>query len=173
MDNCGTVFDSGSFANVWERVSSGREPSGTAYMVQDADVSAETYEADRLRTFIDGETERLRGYASLAARNGGETGKALRSLTVITKQWTNTLRAHRFVLTGDNYRSSSMNIVPARRIHETLRDLCALELRSREAYRKAATNADAETGFASLYARLENVSAARIDTLTSILGRIL
>jgi hypothetical protein len=172
MDNCGTVFDPGSFANVWERVSSGREMSG-ADMVQGDGGSADAYEAERLRAFIDSETERLRGYASLAARNGGETGNALRSLAVATKQWANTLRARCFVLTGYNYRSAPVSVAPARRIHEALRDLCALELRSREAYRNAAKTANAETGFASLYARLENASAARIDTITSILGRIL
>jgi hypothetical protein len=172
MDNCGIAFDAGSFANVWERVSSGYEPAGSSDAAQGGDGGASAREAERLRAFIDGETARLRGYASLAARNGGETGNALRNLAATTKQWQSTLRARRFVLTGENYKPAPAPAsAPTRRIHETLRELCASELRARESYCTAATNA--ETGLATLYARLESASSSRADALTAILGRIL
>jgi hypothetical protein len=163
MDNYEAVFDAGSFANVWERVSSGAEPAGTA----------DAREAERLRAFIDSETERLRAYTSLAAKNGGETGNALRSLASTTKQWPSALRARLFVLTGENYKpaSANTNTAPSKHIREALRELCASELRAQESYRKAAANA--ETGLANLYARLESASSSRADALTAILGRML
>jgi hypothetical protein len=160
MDNCGAAFDAGSFANVWERVSPGAEPDG---------------EAERLRAFIDGETARLRAYASLAARAGGETGNALRSLAATTKQWPSALRARLFVLTGENYKPApaNANTAPSKHIREALRELCASELHAQESYRKAASDPNAATGLANLYTRLEAASSSRADALTAILGRIL
>jgi hypothetical protein len=166
MDNCGAAFDAGSFANVWERVSSSAEqPAGTA----------DAREAERLRAFIDSETERLRAYASLAAKSGGETGNALRSLAAATKQWPVALRARLFVLTGENYKPApaNANTVPSKHIREALRELCASELRAQESYRAAALNPNSATGLAPLYARLESASSSRADALTAILGRIL